>query len=121
FNFCFSLNLEPKFTLEPDFSANWNTLIHQLPAVELPPQTIIQWWQNQGKNWLETLRQLLIQYRHLGQDWQINNEQLQARYAYYQNTYFWVKCLQSDGAIAAEFRQNFAAQLLLPPDPAGFS
>ncbi|MEB3121603.1 MAG: NACHT domain-containing protein [Snowella sp.] len=121
FNFCFSLNLEPKFTLEPDFSANWNTLIHQLPAVELPPQTIIQWWQNQGKNWLETLRQLLIQYRHLGQDWQINNEQLQARYAYYQNTYFWVKCLQSDGAIAAEFRQNLAAQLLLPPDPSGFS
>ncbi len=116
FNFCFSLNLDPKFTLEPDFSSAWQALIAQLPAVELPAQEIIQWWQHQGNRWLEQLRQILRQYRHLGQDWLLNNEQLQARYAYYQNTYFLVKCLQSDGVIATEFRQQLASQLLLPPD-----
>ncbi|GBF81416.1 NACHT domain-containing protein [Aphanothece sacrum] len=114
-NLCFTLELENKFQLDPNFQESFQTLKSILPSPENKKEDIFTWWQEEGKEWVETFHHLLIEHRQIGYNWQLNPEQQELWDQYYQANLFLVECLNSDGQISPKVSQEIESTLLLPP------
>ncbi|NJM88418.1 MAG: NACHT domain-containing NTPase [Hydrococcus sp. RU_2_2] len=112
-NLCFSLNLESKFKLQDNFKQAIESLKSRLPAPTQSKETVQDWWENQGSNWLEQFRSLLIEYRQIGYDWNLNAEQQTLWQTYYNANQFLVECLRSDCQVSADVKSNIEETLLL--------
>ena len=71
------------------------------------------WSANRGA-WTEQLRSVMIEHRHLGYDWQFNNQQIDALQQYYDASQLLVDCLNSDLYVTRTVRQEIENTLLLP-------
>lgn len=112
---CFSLDLERKFSLDTTFNQSFRQLKAELPDPEQDKEEIQTWWQTQGQNWVEQFRQLLLKYRKIGYDWQLNQQQKEASQQYYRANEFLIECLNIDCQISPELRKDIEENLLLPP------
>jgi predicted NACHT family NTPase len=74
----------------------------------------INWWRTNGKNWAEKLRNVMIEYRNIGHDWQFSEEQKQLLRQYYDANQLLVECLKSDCYVSRDVRQYIEDTLLLP-------
>ena len=72
------------------------------------------WWRTNGQAWTEKLRQVMIEHRNMGHDWQFTPAQKQALQQYYDVNKFLVELLKLDGAVSESVRQEIEDNLLLP-------
>jgi predicted NACHT family NTPase len=72
------------------------------------------WWQTNGTQWTEDLRQITIAHRNIGHDWQFTEAQKQLLQKYYDANLLLVECLNSDCYISRPIRQEIEDTLLLP-------
>lgn len=75
-----------------------------------------QWWLNNGLEWSENLRDVIIQYRDIGQDWQFTESQKELLVQYYQANKFLMECLNSGCNVSHEVRAHIEDNLFLPLD-----
>lgn len=113
-NFYFSLDIEKKFVLEPDFKEALQSLKSELPNLENKKE-IQAWLENNGQEWVEKLRHFLWQYRQLGYDLTLSSSQKQWQ-QYYRANQFLVECLQSDCQMTKGVRELIEDSLLLPSE-----
>ncbi|MEH1786176.1 MAG: NACHT domain-containing NTPase [Nostoc sp.] len=73
-----------------------------------------KWWQENGKDWTTRLRNLMIEYRKIGHDWQFTSQELETLKSYYNTNKLLVNCLNSDCYVSREVRQQIEDTLLLP-------
>ncbi|MGK7939926.1 MAG: NACHT domain-containing NTPase [Crocosphaera sp.] len=114
-NLCFTLEFKNKDPKESQFFHELSQLKRQLPCPEQEESYIINWWKTQGKEWVEQFRNLLIKYRQIGYDWQLNDQERNLWNSYYQGNVFLVECLQSEGNISKQIKKEITESLLLPP------
>jgi predicted NACHT family NTPase len=72
------------------------------------------WWEQNGKQWLEDLRQIMIKYRNIGHDWQFTDEQKAKLQEYYDANLLLANCLNSECYVSREVREEIEATMLLP-------
>lgn len=72
------------------------------------------WWRTNGQDWTEELRQIMIQHRNIGHDWQFREVQEQALQRYHDANKFLVELLKEPGAVSDAVRQEIEDNLLLP-------
>ncbi len=73
-----------------------------------------KWWKISGKEWISEFRQVLIEHRNIGHDWQFTKEQRDKLKQYYEANQLLVECLKSDCYVRRETRQEIEESLLLP-------
>jgi predicted NACHT family NTPase len=73
-----------------------------------------QWWEQQGKQWTEDLRQIMIKHRNIGHDWQFTNEQKQKLQQYHDANLLLAQCLKSECYLSREVREEIEETMLLP-------
>ncbi len=63
---------------------------------------------------MEQLREVMIEHRNIGHDWQFSNSQKKLLQQYYDANKLLVDCLNSDCYVSREVRQEIEDTLLLP-------
>jgi predicted NACHT family NTPase len=85
---------------------------------EIPTQSndvvFLNWWNRNGRDWVERLRHLIIVHRNLGHDWQFSETQKEKLKQYYDANNLLVACLDSDCYVTKATRQYIEDTLLLP-------
>ncbi|ACK65529.1 putative signal transduction protein with Nacht domain [Rippkaea orientalis PCC 8801] len=112
-NLYFSLALQDKFQLDPKFNEAFKQVKSQLPPLENETEVNLDWWKNNGKKWVDNFRDLLINYRHIGHDWQLTLEQEKRWQNYYNANLFLVECLQGDCQTNDQVKQAILSEILL--------
>ncbi|NEO33177.1 MAG: NACHT domain-containing NTPase [Symploca sp. SIO3C6] len=100
-------------------SSDASELGHELRALrkQFPPygsEEESRWWINNNQLWAEELRSIMIKYRDIGHDWQFSNNQKKTLHQYYNANKILVDCLNSEGAIDNDVREEIEETLLLP-------
>ncbi|MBE9127324.1 MULTISPECIES: NACHT domain-containing protein [unclassified Coleofasciculus] len=103
--------------LETELKEALKELANQ-PIPSTPEMLMIQeheqWWKNNGSTWIKKLRDLMIQYRNIGHDWQFSNKQKEVIKQYYDANKLLVDCLNSTGTVTPAVREEIEDTLLLP-------
>ncbi|MBD1858853.1 MULTISPECIES: TIR domain-containing protein [Leptolyngbya] len=105
------------FALDPEMVEKLQKLRKQLPQ-DLSWnsfKSFKHWWCSEGQQWIQTLRQIMIEHRNIGHDWQFSESQRQALWYYYDANKFLVELLK-EGKVSEEVRQEIEDKLLLPID-----
>ena len=115
-NFSIKLALEPKLKHNEHSSVLYQRLLdlqQQLPNLE-PQAQFEQWWQSNGTNWIEHLRSVMINQRHIGYDWQLGDCQKETLRLYYYANQLLLDCLKEDCYVTRDVRSHIEKTLLLP-------
>ncbi|MBD2168927.1 NACHT domain-containing NTPase [Calothrix membranacea FACHB-236] len=86
----------------------------QLPGYNKVDEAFKHWWQENGQAWAEKLRDVIIEHRNIGHDWQFTNSQKELLNQYFIANKLVVDCLNSDCYVSREVRQKIEDTLLLP-------
>jgi predicted NACHT family NTPase len=113
-----ALNFDLDCTFAQDRNPKLANQLKQLRAV-IPisfsdDRAFRQWWQANGTQWLEELRQVMIQHRNIGHDWQLTDQQKQQLQRYYDTNRFLVDLIKIEGAVTDSVRAEIEDSLLLP-------
>ncbi|MGK7954388.1 MAG: histidine kinase, partial [Crocosphaera sp.] len=109
---CLSLEIEEKFQLDGYFLKDFKILKKQLPDLEQKKEDILNWWKTQGQEWVDNFRSLLITYRNICYDWQLNEQEKELWSRFYNGNVFLVECLHSDGHISTKVKKQIESTLL---------
>ncbi|WP_392476292.1 NACHT domain-containing protein [Nostoc sp. C110] len=71
-------------------------------------------WQANLKAWKERLRNVMIEHRNIGHDWQFTDEQKVKLQQYYDANKLLVNCINSDCYVSPELMNELSETLLLP-------
>ena len=94
--------------LDPKLISKLGHLRAELPASNQ------QRWQANGLQWVEQLRQVMIEHRNIGHNWQFTNEQKRQLERYYDGNKFLVDLMKIEGAVSDDVRAEIEDTLLLP-------
>ncbi|MBE9232748.1 hypothetical protein IQ231_13915 [Cuspidothrix issatschenkoi LEGE 03284] len=108
------LSLSFSFSLDSKIRNSLQQLRKQIPDRDEDQEAYINWWRTNGENWAEKLRNVMIEYRNIGHDWQFSEEQRQLLRQYYDANQLLVECLKSDCYVSRDVRQYIEDTLLLP-------
>ncbi|MBD2197045.1 MULTISPECIES: NACHT domain-containing protein [Calothrix] len=72
------------------------------------------WLQENSQVWIEQLRDIMIEHRNIGHDWQFNSSQKQMLQQYYDANKLLVNCMNKYSNISCKIRQEIEDSLLLP-------
>ncbi|MEO1146232.1 MAG: NACHT domain-containing protein [Cyanobacteria bacterium J06638_22] len=99
----------------------WLTLINHLEHLRerLPKDVqtrdvLKQWWKDHGQAWANQLQSVMIEHRNIGHDWHFSDAQRAKLENYYEANKLLGDCLNSDGYVSREVRQEIEDTLLLP-------
>ena len=121
-----NLDLDLYYNLDFDLDRNPDldpTLVNQLQQLrtqlsenfsEQNREEFQRWWKTKGQAWTEKLRQVMIEHRNIGHDWQFTKLQEQSLRQYYAANKFLGELLKLDGAVSESVRQEIEDNLLLP-------
>ena len=73
-----------------------------------------QWWQEEGIQWKQSLRNSMIEHRNIGHDWQFSDQQNVLLQKYYDANLRLAECLNTDCYLSREVRQDIEATMLRP-------
>jgi predicted NACHT family NTPase len=76
----------------------------------------LQWWEKNAQDWLERLRQAMIQHRNIGHDWTLGEKDRGLLEQYWAANQLLVECLQSECYVTRTVREEIECNLLLPGD-----
>lgn len=105
-------------TLDPELAKKLQKLREQLPQ-DLSKhnfESFKRWWRSNGQQWIQALRQSMIDHRKISRDWQFTEPQRQALQQDYHANKFLVELLKLEGAVSEEVRREIEDNLLLPID-----
>jgi len=108
-------DLDPDLDLDPTLLNQVQQLMTQL-LKNFSEQNweFRRWWARNGQAWIEELRQVMIEHRNIGHDWQFTTAQKQTLQHYYDANKFLVELLEQGGAVSKSVRQEIEDNLLLP-------
>ena len=111
-----SLAIALDLDLDPELKSELQLLRDQLPNFsEENREDWTQWWRENGHDWEEQLRAVMIEYRNIGHNWQFSEEQKQLLQKYYDANKLLVDCLNlPDIYVSPNVREEIEATLLLP-------
>ncbi|HEY9675141.1 MAG TPA: NACHT domain-containing NTPase [Waterburya sp.] len=89
-------------------------LKNQLPDTQENRESVKQWWSQNGESWVSQLRTAMIQHRHIGHEWHLNEASQHLLEQYIHANKLLVDCLNSHGHLTSEVRQEIDETLLLP-------
>jgi predicted NACHT family NTPase len=72
------------------------------------------YWQSNGTQWIEKLRQAIIEHQIIDRDWQFDDEQKQQLQRYYEVNKFLVDLMNISGAVSDTVRAQVEDTLVLP-------
>ncbi len=100
---------------ENDFVISLKELKDQLPDLKQSEKEIKQWWKSNEKSWKEKLRSLMIEYRNIGHDWQLTQEQEDLFITYWNANKLLIEILKNEDFYASrEVRESIENSLFLP-------
>jgi predicted NACHT family NTPase len=88
-------------------------LKHQLPSATQGRESLKNWWLANGQAWTEELRNLMINYRQLGLNWQFNQQDLQDLQQYWNANKLLIDCLKCTRNISPSLRSHLETTLFL--------
>ena len=109
---CLSLQIEETFKLDEDFLESFTELKKQLPPLEQENSHILAWWKNQGQEWVDKFREILINHRNICYDWRLDEQEKELWNLFYNGNVFLVECLQGEGNISSKVKQEIESTLL---------
>ena len=71
------------------------------------------WWKTNYEQWTKELRQVCIDHRNIGHDWQFTKEQIKLLNQYYEANLLLVECINRSD-ISEQVREEIESTLLLP-------
>ena len=85
---------------------------------ELPSKTEVspEWWVKSGSDWIDTLRNVMVDYRNIGHDWGFSENEIKALKEYYDVNKLLSICLGGDCYVSREVREEINSSTLLPID-----
>jgi len=89
-------------------------LKNQIPPKEQGINIFEEWWKLNGKNWSEQLRSIMVKFRNIGHNWDLEPEELELLEKYYNANKLLVDCLNSGCSVNNEVREAIEDTLLLP-------
>lgn len=101
-------------TLDSELTNRLEKLREVLPTLSTENQDFLQWWQANGNRWSEQLRQVMMEHRNIGYDWQFSDAQKQQLQRYYDANEFLVDLMGIEGAVSNTIRSEIEDTLLLP-------
>ena len=110
----FALDIDRTLKDFPQLHLCFQQLKKQLPSPSENKDHLIQWWRSNGKTWSELFRDMLVEYRQIGYDWQLNPQQIKLIQDYYQANNLLVDCLRSNCVYSWQVGANIENTLLLP-------
>ncbi|PZU95372.1 MAG: hypothetical protein DCE90_12545 [Pseudanabaena sp.] len=72
-----------------------------------------QWWDNHGEEWSDELRQVCIDRRNIGHNWQFTKEQVKLLEQYYEANLLLVRCMNRS-YVSKPVREEIESTMLLP-------
>jgi predicted NACHT family NTPase len=73
-----------------------------------------EWWKYHGKSWVKKIRSIMLEFRNLGQDWELSDSQEKILKQYYNANKLLIDCLNSGCVVSDEVREEIEDTLLLP-------
>ncbi|WP_249369809.1 NACHT domain-containing NTPase [Acaryochloris marina] len=104
---------ESKEKDDPEIIIKLKALQSQLPDPQ-DIQAVSTWWTEMGESWIKNLRQVMIDHRNIGHDWQFTPAQTEKLQQYFEANQLVVDCLNSDCYVTKAMRQEILSTLLLP-------
>lgn len=83
-------------------------------SIGVEVKSFIQRWEENGDNWTQQFRAIMIECRNIGHDWQFTESQNELWKKYYEANNFLVKCLNSDCRVSPDVRQQIEDTMILP-------
>lgn len=77
------------------------------------PERFDQWWENNGEGWIHELKQVSIDHRNIGHNWQFTKEQSELLEQYYAANLLLVECMNRSD-VSEQVRKEIESTLLLP-------
>lgn len=84
-----------------------------LPDVNTNLQIHSLWWNNNGEQWTLKLRQVCMEHRNIGHDWQFTDEQKELLKKYYKANHLLIQCMNRS-YVSKQVREEIESTLLLP-------
>ncbi|NEO53067.1 MAG: hypothetical protein F6K54_08200 [Okeania sp. SIO3B5] len=100
--------------IELEFKRELQKLKSELPQSNQPKENFRASWRRKRPVWSDKLRNLIIKYRNICHDWQLNNYDFLVLKEYYHANVLLLNCLNSDCYVSREVRQEIEDTLLLP-------
>ena len=72
------------------------------------------WWKENGEVWAKKIREVVIQYRYIGNTWRFNEREKELLNDYYYANQLLIQCLHQDCYIRSEVRREIEETILLP-------
>ncbi|MGQ4650228.1 NACHT C-terminal helical domain 2-containing protein [Lyngbya aestuarii] len=95
-----------------------NSLRHlrnQLPSTDSDRESLKQWWQINGMTWVSELRTMMVEQRHIGHEWHLDEASEKLLQEFYYANKLLVDCLTSNCQLTLTLRQEIEESLLLLP------
>ena len=118
-----SLSLDLDYILDLDRVLNLDINLASDLSDDLLRQTLqgllcsygidFQWWENHGENWTKELRQICIDRRNIGHDWEFTKEQMKLLNQYYEANLFLFECMNRS-YVSKQVREEIESTMLLP-------
>jgi len=96
-----------------DLSAHLNQLKKELPT-SAHSEGIQRWWLLDRAQWSEQLRQVMVEHRNIGHDWQFTQKQQNQLQLYYEANKFLIGLINIKGAVNETCHIELENGLLLP-------
>jgi predicted NACHT family NTPase len=111
------INIKLNYSLDRASELGDNRLQQTLQALnsQIPSELeeFYQWWGHHGKEWIRELRQVCIDLRNIGHDWQFTDEQAELLDQYYAANFLLVECMNRS-YVSKQAREEIEATMLLP-------
>jgi hypothetical protein len=89
------------------------TLYDQIPDPEDNWNNGMEWWREYGSDWLEQLRNVMLDYCNIARDWQFASKQSRLLEQYLSANLLLVECLNSECYVSRSVREEIETTLLL--------
>ncbi|MBD2452485.1 NACHT domain-containing NTPase [Nostoc sp. FACHB-87] len=109
-----SLDLKHLLANQPELLTALQNLKNQLPSPSQGGEVLKIWWQDNGKNWTESLRNWMITNRKVGHNWQFNSQDLEEIQQYWDANQLLLDCLKTATDVSPQLRNYLETSLFLP-------
>ncbi|QLE53805.1 NACHT domain-containing protein (plasmid) [Nostoc sp. C057] len=73
-----------------------------------------QWWTENAESCIEKFRNIIVQYRQIGHDWEFNKQETDSLWQYCELNKFLIDCIQSNYLVSEQTKEEIINTLLLP-------
>lgn len=110
----FALDIDNVFSKNTILEKAFQLLKAELPDPEQGQYILLQWWEREGETWKDKLIDLIVEYRKIPLNYELEPSQKTLLQQYYQGNLLLVNCWQTECRCSPMFRQKLEETLLDP-------